>query len=92
MLALILPAKEAALPNIGKALVVAGLVDVFLEGVIDAFGVGGGRMRLVEDLAQLDEMRMRTLPFSQLAVFPAADKLRQAQVHGVTQVYSGLRR
>jgi hypothetical protein len=88
VLSLVLPAKEAALPDVGKALVIAGFVDVLLEGVIKALGVGSGRMRLVEDLAEIDEMRVRARALGQLAVFPAANKFRQAQDHGVRRVYS----
>ncbi len=51
MLALVFPAEEAALPDVGEALVFADLVDVFLEGVFGAFGVGVSGVRLVEDVA-----------------------------------------
>ena len=51
VLALVFPAEEAAFPDVGPALVFADLVDVFLEGVFGAFGVGVSRVLLVEDVA-----------------------------------------
>jgi hypothetical protein len=55
--------------------------DVLLEGVCIAGLIGGGGVRLVENFAQVDEVRLCGGAFGERAGFPAGDKLRQSEWH-----------
>jgi hypothetical protein len=73
--ALVLPAEAAALPDIRPALAAGGLADAFLEAVRLALGVGVGRLRLVQKLAQVIEMGVRGGSLLQVRRLPLRDEI-----------------
>ena len=70
----VLPAEEAALPDVGEAFAVIDGRDGLLEQEAFADLVCGGGMRLAENVAQIDEMALRTLALREFAGFPALDE------------------
>ncbi len=54
--AFVFPAEVAAHPDVGPALASLGFADAAFEGVPGAFGVGGGRFGLAEEIAEVEEV------------------------------------
>lgn len=70
----VLPAEEAALPDVGEAFAFIDGGDGLFEHEAVADLIRGGGMRLAENVTQVDEMALRTLAFRELAGFPSLDE------------------
>lgn len=69
-LALALPAKTAALPDIGPTLTAGGFGGAFFKGILLASGVGGGGSFCAEQVAQIVKMRLPRNAFGQVGGVP----------------------
>jgi hypothetical protein len=65
VLAHVLPAELALLPDVGEALASLGGLHAFLERVPLALGVDLGRLGLVEQLAEIEEVLLAGAPFGE---------------------------
>lgn len=81
-LALVLPAEMVLEPDIGPAVAAAALGRPLLKAEEGAALVGGGRSRLAEHVAQVNEMRLRGAALGEGAALPAGDELGQCEAHG----------
>ena len=79
MLALVLPCEMAALPHVRITFAALELGDVFLKSESIPGRIGGGGRRLPQQIAEVDEMRLRSGPLGKLAGLPAFDKFRQSE-------------
>lgn len=68
---LVLPAEEAALPNVGPAVATTGLFGAALEAVV----VRVSRLIDAEEFAEVVEMRLSTGPLSKRVVLPSCNEL-----------------
>jgi hypothetical protein len=64
----------AAEPDIGPAVRAVGLVDAALEGVEGAFGVLGGRFRLVQQFTKIEKVLLVGAALGQIRAFPFVDE------------------
>ena len=63
LLLFVLPGEEALLPDIGPSFAAADLGRALFEGEMIAFRVVLGGRRVIEQLAEIDEMLLRRRPF-----------------------------
>jgi hypothetical protein len=77
MLTLVLPPKETALPDIGKPLAAFGLRNMLLKGEGVSGGIGGGGVRLVEHIAEVNEMGLCGGALGKRAGLPAGDEFSE---------------
>ena len=86
--ALVFPAEAAALPDVRPAFAAGGLGGAALEAVPLALGVGVGRLGLVQQLAQVVEVRLRRRPLLEVGRLPFGDELLRR--HRSAPLASGL--
>ena len=79
VLALVLPGEVAPVPDVGVAFPAAGLGDALLEGVEGAALVGGGRVGLAEDFAQVAEVGLGGGAFGEGGGLPTGDEFGQGE-------------
>ncbi|HEV7225342.1 MAG TPA: hypothetical protein VGN42_21730 [Pirellulales bacterium] len=75
VLALVFPAEVAAKPNVGPALAAARLADAALERVKRAVGIGRGRLRLLQHVAQVKKMLLASAPLGKIGLLPLGDEI-----------------
>ena len=73
--AFVFPGEVPFHPHIGPALAAAGLVDAALERVPGALRVGGRRLGLLEQLAEIEEMLLGGAALGELRLLPLGDEL-----------------
>ena len=70
VLSLVFPAREAPFPYIGETVTTPVFSRAFFKAERRASGVGGGRGRVVKDVAEVDEVLLRGGPFFQFDLSP----------------------
>ena len=74
--AFVFPGEVAFPPDVGPAIAAAaGLVDAALERVPGTLRIGGRRLGLPEQLAQVEEMLLRGAALGELRLLPLGDEL-----------------
>src|SRR5205823_5713139 len=81
VLALVLPCEAAAFPDVNETVVALGALGrgtddfhMLLKAVVRAGGVGFGGRRLVEEMAEVDEMFVARRALGELRLGPLVDK------------------
>lgn len=74
-LALVLPAEEVPLPDVGEAAAADGLLEGLLEGIRGTGRVCLGRSRLAEHRAQVEEVGLGGRTFGRLDAAPPGGEL-----------------
>ena len=74
-LALVLPGEVMALPDVGPASTAGVLANPALEAVRRADRVVGGRLGLIQQLAEVEEVLVRCRPLRQRGGPPLGDEL-----------------
>ena len=92
VLAFVLPAEMVAEPDIGPAatggcgdggfVVDFSFADTALERVPSAFGVGGGRLGLAKEVAEIEEVLLAGAAFGELNGLPLLDEFVWSQSRG----------
>lgn len=75
VLAFVLPAEVAALPDVGPAVAAAGLADAALEGVEGSLGIGRGRLVLAQQFADVEKVLLAGAAFGEVGPLPLGDKV-----------------
>ena len=88
VLALVLPAEEAALPDVGPAVAAAALRGAPLEGEPLAVGVGLGGLGVAEQFAEVEEVLLGGGAFRQGDTGPLLDEF--VNVHGRAEAGASL--
>ena len=73
-LAFVFPSEVAFVPNIGPTFAAAGLMNAALERVPGAVGIGLGRIRLLQQIAEVEEMLLGGAALGQIGSFPLGDE------------------
>ncbi len=81
--AFVLPTEVAAHPDVGPTVAALGFLDAALEGVPLAVGIGGGRFRLVEQVAEVEEMLLAGAPLGEIDLLPLGDELLRSHAKSV---------
>ncbi len=82
VLAFVFPAEVAAHPDVGPALAAVGFLDAALERVPRAFGVGGGRLGLAEQVAEVEEVLLAGAALGELRRLPLLDEFVRGHERG----------
>jgi hypothetical protein len=77
--ALVLPGEEAALPDVGPAVAAAVLARAPLEREPVALRIDLRRLRVLEQLAQVEEVLLRRRPLGEVGGAPLGDELGGVQ-------------
>ena len=88
VLALVFPGEVVAEPDVGKAFAAARFADVLFESEALAGGIGGGWMRMTEEVAKIDEMGLRAGLLRLRVDLPAMYEVGDGQWHWARVVYS----
>ena len=90
VLAFVFPAEVAAHPHVGPAVAAFGLLNALLESVPLALGVGFGRLGLVEQFAEVEEVLLAGAPLREVHALPLGDELLRS--HSIEDEWKGEKR
>ena len=82
VLALVFPAEVAAHPDVGPAPLAGGFVNAAFEGIPGTFRVGGGRLGLAQQVAQVEEVLLIGTPLGEIGPLPLGDELLRRHAFG----------
>ena len=80
--ALVFPGEVVAEPDVGEAGAAAGFADLFFKGIALTGGVGGGRVGLAEEVAEIDELGLGAGSLRLRVDLPAMNEVGDGERHG----------